>query len=88
MGLKVWKANSIDTAGKLIECENLVKDGKTLPSEPRITERGSQGNSESVWISKKVHFEDNAGKIGRNRILVKFSCQKNFGIILRGNCSN
>ena len=50
-GLKVWKAYNIGT-GKLVAWENLVKDGKILPSEIRIIESGSQGNRESI---KKVN---------------------------------
>jgi len=46
-GLKVWKVYSIGT-GKLVAWENLDKDGKILPSELRIIESGSLGNSESV----------------------------------------
>ena len=46
-GLKVWKAYNIGT-GKLVAWENLDKDGKILPSELRIIESGSRGNSESV----------------------------------------
>ena len=47
-GLKVCKAYNIGTA-KLVTWENLEKDGKILlPSELRIIENGSQGNSESV----------------------------------------
>ena len=47
-GVKVWKAYNIGT-GKLVTWENLDKDGKILlPSELRIIESGSQGNSESV----------------------------------------
>ena len=47
-GLKVWKAYNIGT-GKLVTWENLEKDGKILlPSELRIIESGSQGNSESA----------------------------------------
>ena len=47
-GVNVWKAYNIGT-GKLVTWENLDKDGKILlPSELRIIESGSQGNSESV----------------------------------------
>ena len=46
-GLRVWKACNIGT-GKLIAWENLDKDGKILPSEIRIIESGSQGNTETV----------------------------------------
>ena len=46
-GLRVWKAYNIGT-GKLVAWENLDKDGKILPSELRIIESGSLGNSESV----------------------------------------
>jgi len=46
-GLRVWKAYNIGT-GKLVAWENLDKVGKILPSELRITESGSLGNSESV----------------------------------------
>ena len=47
-GVKVWKAYNIGT-GKLVSWENLDKEGKILlPSELRIIESGSQGNSESV----------------------------------------
>ena len=47
-GLKVWKAYNI-VSEKLVTSENLDKDGKILlPSELRIIESGSQGNSESV----------------------------------------
>ena len=45
-GLKVWKAYNIGTE-KLVAGENLDKDDKMLPSELRIIESGSQGNSES-----------------------------------------
>ena len=45
--LKVSKAYNIGT-GKVVVWKNLDKDGKILPSEIRIMERGSQGNSESI----------------------------------------
>ena len=45
--LKVSKAYNIGT-GKVVVWKNLDKDGKILPSEIRIIESGSQGNSESI----------------------------------------
>ena len=43
-GLKVWKACNVGI-GKLVAWENLDNDGKMLPSELRIVESASQGNS-------------------------------------------
>ena len=46
-GLNVWKAYNIGS-GKVVAWENLVKDGKILPSELKIIESGSQGENECV----------------------------------------
>ena len=45
--LRVWKAYNIGTR-KLVAWENRDKDDKILPSELKIIESGSLGNSESV----------------------------------------